>query len=82
VKDDASRTVRVELSSPPDREFLVANIMVGTHEFAEVNQEEGIIRVEIYPRQDGEPWRFDYSSLVDAMTSARARLTDTRDFYP
>jgi hypothetical protein len=70
--------MRVEVTSPPDREFLVASIMVGTHEFAEVNQEAAVLQVEVYPRQDGEPWRLDYEGLVRALELAKERLEGTR----
>jgi hypothetical protein len=78
VREDVSSTVRVEVSSPPDREHLVANIMIEAAEFAEINQEEGALQVEIYPRQDGEPWRLSYSALTDAMNLAKERLEGTR----
>jgi hypothetical protein len=74
-----SPQIRVEVSSPPDRDFVVANIMVGSHEFAEVNQEKQILQVEVYPRQDGEPWRFDLVDLARALELTEKRLEGTRE---
>jgi hypothetical protein len=79
VSSPTSGEIRVEISSPPDRDFVVANIMVGTHEFAEINQEADSLQVEVYPRQDAEPWRLDYLELVRALELAKERLKGTRE---
>ena len=34
--------IRVDLASPPDRERLVAQIMIGDEQWAEINQEGSI----------------------------------------
>jgi hypothetical protein len=70
--------LRIEVTSPPDREFVVANIMVGSDEFAEINQEAESLKMEIYPRRDGEPWRLDYEELSRVLGLAEERLKGTR----
>jgi len=69
--------IRIGIISPPDREMLCAEIMVGTEQWAEVNQEDGRWRVEFYPRQDGKPWVISFDeatqSLFDAKEELRAR---------
>ena len=62
------------ISSPPDRELLVAEIFFGHVQWAEINQEEGVLRVEFYPRPDGRPWIILYSEAVLALSEAKQRL--------
>ena len=41
---------KIDIASPPDREHLVAEILVGGEQWAEVNIESGRLDVELYPR--------------------------------
>ena len=66
--------MRVEIASPPDREKLVAPIMLDGEQWAEVNQEKERLQVEIYPRRDGEPWVLDLEEVVEAFKEAQRRL--------
>ena len=65
---------RICVSSPPDREKLVAEIFFGDAQWAEINQERGGLEVEFYPRPDGEPWRIDYQDAVNVLHEAKRRL--------
>jgi len=65
---------RVSVASPPDRENLVAEIFVGNEQFAEVNQEQSALHVEIYPRQNGQPWLLTVEDVTEALNQARVRL--------
>ena len=65
---------RVSIASPPDRDKLVAMIDVGNVQWAEINQESGNFQIELYPRQDGNPWVFDLSDAIAAIEAARIRL--------
>jgi hypothetical protein len=69
-----SKTFRISISSPPDRERLVADIFVGNTQWAELNQEQGSLTLELYPRQDGKPWVFDYEEVLIALQAAKERL--------
>lgn len=71
-----SDVYRISLCSPPDREKLVAEIMFGDEQWAEVNQEGDALEVEFYPRQDGQPWRIPWQVAVDALAAARRRLVE------
>lgn len=71
-----SDVIRVDVHSPPDRVCLVTGIMVGNEQFAEINWEGGSFSVEIYPRQDGEPWRLGYVDLAHALELAKKRLEE------
>lgn len=70
----ARESVRIETASPPDREKLVAQIMIGSEQWAEINQEKQTIELEIYPRQDGSPWILDLEEALAALAEARRRL--------
>jgi hypothetical protein len=65
---------RVCISSPPDREKLVAELFFGDVQWAEVSQEQGVLKVEFYPRPDGQPWRISLASAIEALKEAKSRL--------
>lgn len=65
---------RICISSPPDREKLVAEIFFGDAQWAEINQEREALEVEFYPRPDGEPWQLDYQDALSALDEAKRRL--------
>jgi hypothetical protein len=66
---------RICISSPPDREKLVAEIFFGENQWAEINQEQGPLAAEFYPRPDGEPWRIECQDALAALAEAQRRLT-------
>lgn len=57
---------RITIASPPDRDRLVAEIFFGNQQWAEINQERGVLEVEFYSRSDGQPWRI---ALLDAFAA-------------
>ena len=67
---------RVAIISPPDRNFLTAEIMLDNQQVAELNQEEEFLSLEIYPRGDGESWRLPYQAFLNSLIEAKKRLTD------
>jgi hypothetical protein len=66
--------IRVSIISPPDRELLAAEIMIGTEQWAELNQEGGTLSFEFYARRDGQPWRIGYEAAIGALLRAKERL--------
>jgi hypothetical protein len=64
----------VSLESPPDREKLVASIIIDHKQMAELNEETAELVVELYPRRDGKPWVLAYGDLIDALAKAKLRL--------
>ena len=64
----------VEVSSPPDRKHLVADIVYNGVQVAEINQEKGDLQIEVYPTRTGEPWKFEYAAFLDAIRRAEQRL--------
>jgi hypothetical protein len=69
----------VEISSPPDSEKLVADILFGDRDYreqwAELNQEDGTVRIEFYPKRDGTFWKFDFEEVMGALNEAKRQLT-------
>ena len=66
--------ISLDLASPPDREKMVVQLMAGNEQVAEVNQESESLQIEIYGRQDGNPWVLDFDDLMLAFRDARAKL--------
>ncbi len=71
--------IKIDLCSPPDRDELVAAIMIRGEQWAEVNRESGKLTVELYPRQDGAPWVFTFDEVIDALLAAKNRLVGTSE---
>jgi len=65
---------RICLSSPPDRDKLVAEIFFGRHQWGELNQEGPELVVEIYPRSDRKPWSVSYEQIIYALEKAKKEL--------
>jgi hypothetical protein len=68
--------IKIELCSPPDRQKLVAAIMINGEQFAEVNRESDSITLEIYPRQDGQPWILGFETAMSVLFRAKDRLAE------
>jgi hypothetical protein len=69
-----SNELRICISSPPDREKLVAEIFFGANQWAELNQEHDTLRLEFYPLPTGEFWQLNLDEVVGALEEARRRL--------
>jgi hypothetical protein len=66
--------VEIIVSSPPDRNFVVAEVWVEHEQWAEIDQELGTISIEFYPRRDGRPWKLDFEEALSVLTRAKAEL--------
>ena len=67
---------QIDISSPPDREKLVASILVEHHQWVEINAEMEALTIEMYPRQDGRPWVFDLEAALNAIREAKRKLIE------
>jgi hypothetical protein len=76
--DDSSRMtkIRVQLASFVDRDVLVGELWVGPEQFAEVNTENGVPEMVIYPRRDGKEWIVPLEEVEAALRWVRQRLID------
>ena len=70
-----SETYRICISSPPDREKLVAEIFFGDLQWAEINQENDSLAIEFYARPDGQPWQIKFGIAITALEEAKGKLT-------
>lgn len=68
--------LKVLITSPPDRENLVAEVWVDDCQFAEVSQEDGTRLVEMYAHPRGETWRISFHDLIEVMELASVRLDE------
>lgn len=68
------KNFEVAISSPPDREYLVAEVFFGSEQFAEINQETGLLVVEIYPRRNGKPWTLSFRDVIESFEEAQREL--------
>jgi hypothetical protein len=65
---------RICLSSPPDREKLVAEIFFGDFQWAEINQDGAELQLECYPRPDGKQWSIPLATVEETLALAKERL--------
>ena len=72
----AEGKMHISISSPPDREKIVAEIFFGHEQWAEINTENGTLTIELYPQPTGEPWSFPFDHAIAAMHEVRRRLFD------
>ena len=68
--------LKILITSPPDRENLVAEIWVDDFQLAEVSQDGDVQLIEIYPHPRGGPWRLSFQQVHQAMKEARVRLAE------
>lgn len=76
VRNSMKNTYRICISSPPDRNRLVAEIFFGEGQWAEINQENDTLEVEFYPHPNNQPWRINFSNAVEALLEAKRILMD------
>ncbi len=68
--------MHISIASPPDREYVVAEIFFGHEQWAEVNTEGDRVTLELYAKRTGGPWAFAYDEALEAIQEARRRLLD------
>jgi hypothetical protein len=49
-------------------------LWLGDEMMAELNQESGVVALEIYSRQDGQPWTVAFDQFIDCALTARSAL--------
>ena len=69
-----SKEIIFNISSPPDREFLVADIFIGSEQIAEINRENEDIEIQIYPRKSSEMWDLNFDSFLEVLHKAKENL--------
>lgn len=74
LKNNMKDNYQICISSPPDREKLVAEILFDHIQWAEINQESDILQIQIYPRPDEKPWRINLLTLISVLNEAKFKL--------
>jgi hypothetical protein len=70
---------RITISSPPDRRNLVAEIFFDNEQWAELSKEGENLQLDIYPKQDGQPWSLSFQKVFEVLIEAKERLVDSRN---
>ena len=65
-----SQTLTITVASVPDRENLVAEIWLGSHQVAEVHAEDGEVMAQVYS-PPGLAWDVPVDALLSALGKAR-----------
>lgn len=65
---------RISISSPPDRNKLVAEIFFKGQQYAELNQEKEEMEIHIYSKRDGLHWELPYNDLIAVLVKAKEML--------
>lgn len=64
----------ISLSSPPDRENLVAEILYNHIQVAEVSNENDKLHIQLYGHPINHCWDFEYDEFIQALAYAKLRL--------
>jgi hypothetical protein len=73
-RSSAVKKLSVSVSSPPDRNYLVADFFCENEQWAELNQEGERLSIEIYPKRSGEPWILDFEEVFALLSEGKRRL--------
>lgn len=65
---------KIIISSPPDREHLIAEIFFANCQFAEVSNENNMFGIEFYSRPDNAPWKLTFKTAIQALNEAKTKL--------
>lgn len=66
------KKLTIEITSPPDREELVAEIWDKDQMIAELNQESENLELEVYSSENSV--QLDYESFLNALIEAKEKL--------
>ncbi len=68
------------IGDDPDYEDLVAEITYGNELVCMLTMEQGfdLLQIDIHPRKDCQPWRFDERQFEETLMKAKRRLEQLR----
>lgn len=66
-----------EIASVEDRDELVAELWWDDHQVAELSQDGGRLRLQLYKAGTGKCWDFDYIEFAQAIAGLAERLKGT-----
>lgn len=65
---------RITVTSLPDSEHLVAEIIYEGVQWAEISQEEKEMRIQFYPHPKKDFWEFPYYEAIAILEKAKSKL--------
>jgi hypothetical protein len=71
--------IRVRIASPPDREQLVAELLIAQGQLADVRYEDEELVVDIYSQIGGRPWVVRATDLRNALAAGMEMLRSRYD---
>ena len=66
---------KIQITSPPERDNLVAEIWWNDSHVAEINIESGEFEIELYKPVENEYWTFPLKEFLEVIHEAKKRLT-------
>ncbi len=71
-----SGAIELLVASPSERDFLSCELLLDDEVFAEVCIEKSGLIVELRAKHDGAVWQLPYDDFLQALTEAKAALSD------
>lgn len=65
---------KIEITSPPDKNNIVAEIWISDNHICEVNKESGYYEIEIYSPMNRKFWTFTLDEFLEVLQEAKKRL--------
>jgi hypothetical protein len=75
IREEPTKGFNWVIAIPPDREHLIAELYDGNIQFGEINQDEGVLVLEIHREPNDLPWRFSLHQLIDFLRETERELT-------
>jgi len=68
------KQMTITIASVPDRDTLVAELWCENELWGELSQQQGELKLEIYPAPNGQTWNLKYEELIDIIQEAKKKL--------
>jgi len=66
--------ISINTASLSDRDALVVEIRIGNQQFAEISEENGHVKIEIYSDITGNPWCMPYQLFNETIETGKKRF--------
>ena len=64
----------VIIASHHENDSLVSEIWHNDEQVAEISKNEEKLKIDIFPRENGQFWEFDLAELMDAVEIAKSKM--------
>jgi hypothetical protein len=80
------KKMTVTIASVPDRDNLVAELWCENDLWGELSQEQGELKLDIYPAPNAQNWHLNYEELIGIIQESKEKLlgqiTHSNHTYP